>query len=68
MSALDNGMSMMDVATFWQYIVKGAILLLGSMDGFGDEAQNIKPAKGKNARIYALPPDLRIRRLSLFGH
>lgn len=28
MSALDNGMSMMDVATFWQYIVKGAILLL----------------------------------------
>ena len=28
MSALDNGMSMMDVATFWQYIVKGAIVLL----------------------------------------
>lgn len=28
MSALDNGMSMMDVSTFWQYIVKGAILLL----------------------------------------
>ena len=28
MSALDNGMSMMDVATFWQYIVKGVILLL----------------------------------------
>ena len=28
MSALDNGMSMMDVATFWQYLVKGAILLL----------------------------------------
>ncbi|MDX6040448.1 xylose ABC transporter permease XylH [Scandinavium lactucae] len=28
MSALDNGMSMMDVPTFWQYIVKGAILLL----------------------------------------
>lgn len=28
MSAPDNGMSMMDVATFWQYIVKGAILLL----------------------------------------
>jgi hypothetical protein len=25
MSSLDNGMSMMDVATFWQYIVKGAI-------------------------------------------
>ena len=24
MSALDNGMSMMDVATFWQYIVKGS--------------------------------------------
>ncbi|WP_324769635.1 sugar ABC transporter permease [Pokkaliibacter plantistimulans] len=28
MSSLDNGMSMMDVPTFWQYIVKGAILLL----------------------------------------
>ena len=28
MSALDNGMSMMDVATFWQFIVKGVILLL----------------------------------------
>lgn len=28
MSALDNGMSMMDVPTFWQYIVKGSILLL----------------------------------------
>ncbi|WGE89224.1 sugar ABC transporter permease [Actinobacillus arthritidis] len=25
---LDNGMSMLDVPTFWQYIVKGAILLL----------------------------------------
>ena len=28
MYSLDNGMSMMDVATFWQYIVKGVILLL----------------------------------------
>lgn len=28
MSSLDNGMSMMDVPTFWQYIVKGTILLL----------------------------------------
>lgn len=28
MAALDNGMSMMDVPTFWQYIVKGTILLL----------------------------------------
>lgn len=28
MASLDNGMSMMDVPTFWQYIVKGAILLL----------------------------------------
>ncbi|SIP97925.1 xylose ABC transporter membrane protein [Aeromonas sp. RU39B] len=28
MSSLDNGMSMLDVPTFWQYIVKGAILLL----------------------------------------
>lgn len=28
MSALDNGMSMMDIETFWQYIVKGVILLL----------------------------------------
>lgn len=27
-ASLDNGMSMMDVPTFWQYIVKGAILLL----------------------------------------
>lgn len=25
---LDNGMSMLDVPTFWQYIVKGGILLL----------------------------------------
>ncbi|CDG00213.1 Putative Monosaccharide-transporting ATPase [Avibacterium paragallinarum JF4211] len=25
---LDNGMSMLDVPTFWQYIVKGSILLL----------------------------------------
>lgn len=28
MTSLDNGMSMLDVPTFWQYIVKGAILLL----------------------------------------
>ncbi|MFB2831916.1 sugar ABC transporter permease [Aeromonas jandaei] len=28
MSSLDNGMSMLDVPTFWQYIVKGTILLL----------------------------------------
>ena len=28
MASLDNGMSMMDVPTFWQYIVKGVILLL----------------------------------------
>ncbi|HDO1358897.1 TPA: sugar ABC transporter permease [Aeromonas veronii] len=28
MASLDNGMSMMDVSTFWQYIVKGTILLL----------------------------------------
>ncbi len=28
MASLDNGMSMIDVPTFWQYIVKGAILLL----------------------------------------
>ncbi len=28
MASLDNGMSMLDVPTFWQYIVKGAILLL----------------------------------------
>jgi D-xylose transport system permease protein len=28
MASLDNGMSMLDVSTFWQYIVKGAILLL----------------------------------------
>ncbi|MDN3715457.1 sugar ABC transporter permease [Vibrio breoganii] len=28
MASLDNGMSMMDVPTFWQYVVKGAILLL----------------------------------------
>lgn len=28
MSSLDNGMSMLDVPTFWQLIVKGAILLL----------------------------------------
>lgn len=28
MSSLNNGMSMLDVPTFWQYIVKGAILLL----------------------------------------
>ena len=28
MASLDNGMSMMDVPTFWQYIVKGGILLL----------------------------------------
>lgn len=28
MASLDNGMSMLDVPTFWQYIVKGTILLL----------------------------------------
>ncbi len=28
MASLDNGMSMMDVPTFWQYVVKGTILLL----------------------------------------
>ncbi len=28
MASLDNGMSMLDVPTFWRYIVKGAILLL----------------------------------------
>ncbi|MEJ5114906.1 xylose ABC transporter permease XylH [Erwinia billingiae] len=28
MASLDNGMSMLDVPTFWQYIVKGVILLL----------------------------------------
>lgn len=28
MSSLDNGMSMVDVPNFWQYIVKGSILLL----------------------------------------
>ncbi|GGA67338.1 xylose transport system permease protein XylH [Neiella marina] len=28
MTSLDNGMSMMDVPTYWQYIVKGSILLL----------------------------------------
>lgn len=28
MALLDNGMSMMDVATFWQYIIKGFIVLL----------------------------------------
>lgn len=33
MALLDNGMSMMDVPTFWQYIVKGGKLpatILGS--------------------------------------
>ncbi|WP_240355039.1 xylose ABC transporter permease XylH [Pectobacterium brasiliense] len=28
MASLDNGMSMLDVPTFWQYVVKGGILLL----------------------------------------
>jgi len=28
MASLDNGMSMMDVDTFWQMIVKGSILVL----------------------------------------
>ncbi|MBD1390422.1 sugar ABC transporter permease [Neiella sp. HB171785] len=28
MASLDNGMSMLDVPTYWQYIVKGSILLL----------------------------------------
>ncbi|SFS19037.1 D-xylose transport system permease protein [Dyella sp. OK004] len=28
MASLDNGMSMMDVDTYWQYIVKGTILVL----------------------------------------
>jgi D-xylose transport system permease protein len=28
MASLDNGMSMLDVPTFWQLIVKGMILLL----------------------------------------
>ncbi|OKL43852.1 sugar ABC transporter permease [Pseudovibrio exalbescens] len=28
MASLDNGMSMMNVPTFWQYVVKGGILLL----------------------------------------
>lgn len=28
MASLDNGMSMLDVPAFWQYIVKGSILLL----------------------------------------
>ncbi len=37
MASLDNGMSMMDVPTFWQYIVKGAIRLLAVMDGTPNE-------------------------------
>jgi len=28
MSSLDNGMSMLNIETFWQYIVKGAILVI----------------------------------------
>jgi D-xylose transport system permease protein len=28
MASLDNGMSMMDVESYWQYIVKGAILVI----------------------------------------
>lgn len=28
MTSLDNGMSMMDIDAFWQYIVKGLILIL----------------------------------------
>ena len=28
MASLDNGMSMMDVPTYWQSIIKGSILLL----------------------------------------
>ncbi len=30
-------MSMMDVPTFWQYIVKGAIPVAGSMDGLRNQ-------------------------------
>lgn len=33
-------MSMMDVATFWQYIVKGAILLL-AVDGLRHQAARV---------------------------
>lgn len=28
MASLDNGMSMLNIETFWQFIVKGAILVL----------------------------------------
>jgi D-xylose transport system permease protein len=28
MASIDNGMSMMNTPTFWQYIVKGLILLI----------------------------------------
>lgn len=28
MASLDNGMSMLDVGTYWQMIVKGSILVL----------------------------------------
>ena len=28
MASIDNGMSMMNIQTFWQYIVKGLILIV----------------------------------------
>jgi D-xylose transport system permease protein len=28
MTSIDNGMSMMNIETFWQYIVKGLILII----------------------------------------
>ena len=34
-------MSMMDVPTFWQYIVKGAILFAGSLDGLCHQAARL---------------------------
>ena len=42
MASLDNGMSMMDVPAFWQYIVKGMILLLAVwMDAITKKSRSV---------------------------
>src|SRR5699024_4832156 len=45
-AALDNGMSMLDVPTFWQYIVKGGILLLAVwVDSISKKKEDIAISK-----------------------
>jgi hypothetical protein len=50
MSALDNGMSMMDVATFWQYIVKGPFCC--AVDGFRHQTPKLRAEECLNSLRY----------------